>query len=438
MRFFHPTIPFQPKSWPFFYGWWMVLMSVFGLLMSAPGQTAGLSPFTDILMEHCSVSRLQLAAAYAVGTTLSGLLIPFAGNLVDRWGARVMMCIGVLLLSLTVWGLSTVDLMAQQVAQLFGSSPTLPALFLLSLGFTLLRFSGQGLMTLCSNLTTGHWFKRRRGLASAIIGSVLSLTMNLMPLCLVFLIEWSDWRMAWRGIGLFHALVVLPLIWLFWRNEPEPCGLFPDGKAPAEEEQQAEGAPEPEWTRAQALRSLAFWVPSLSMAVGGLIITAVTFHLVDLGELIHMEKQEVMTFLVPFGLCTMILSPLAGLLADRCTARPFLLLQLSGLILHLLLMQGFAPGWRFVVPAISLSVGVALMGAISITVYPRFFGRKHLGKISSVQWSAVVIASALGPALYAISREWTGNYHAAMNGLLAVCVILLILATRVRDPNQQI
>ena len=43
--------PFKPRSVPFFYGWVVVAVGSLGVAMSIPGQTLGVSVFTDSLIE---------------------------------------------------------------------------------------------------------------------------------------------------------------------------------------------------------------------------------------------------------------------------------------------------------------------------------------------------------------------------------------------------
>ncbi len=45
---------------------------------------------------------------------------------------------------------------------------------------------------------------------------------------------------------------------------------------------------------------------------------------------------------------------------------------------------------------------------------PRLFGRRYLGAISGTQLSAMVIGSAIGPALFALFRATTGSYLPAL------------------------
>jgi MFS transporter, OFA family, oxalate/formate antiporter len=49
----------------------------------------------------------------------------------------------------------------------------------------------------------------------------------------------------------------------------------------------------------------------------------------------------------------------------------------------------------------------------------RFFGRKHLGAISGLQMTFNVLASAGGPALFALSLRFTDSYRA----ILILCIV---------------
>ena len=80
--------PFRPASLPFFYGWVIVGAATAGIVASVPGQTMGVSVFTDHLLGATGLSRLELSNAYLIGTVVSGLALPFGGSWLDRWGAR--------------------------------------------------------------------------------------------------------------------------------------------------------------------------------------------------------------------------------------------------------------------------------------------------------------------------------------------------------------
>lgn len=68
MKWLSPDFPFAPRRLPFFYGWVIVGVATLGVVMSIPGQTMGVSVFTDHLIRVTGLTRLELAYTYLVGT----------------------------------------------------------------------------------------------------------------------------------------------------------------------------------------------------------------------------------------------------------------------------------------------------------------------------------------------------------------------------------
>ena len=58
---------------------WLVLVLAGGVIlaMTAPGQTAGLSPFTDPLIDELGVTRTAISFSYLIGTLTGALHAPF-------------------------------------------------------------------------------------------------------------------------------------------------------------------------------------------------------------------------------------------------------------------------------------------------------------------------------------------------------------------------
>ena len=52
----HCSKPFPPSRLPFFYGWVILGAGIIGILMSIPGQTMGVSVFTENLLEDLEKS----------------------------------------------------------------------------------------------------------------------------------------------------------------------------------------------------------------------------------------------------------------------------------------------------------------------------------------------------------------------------------------------
>src|SRR5690606_32481199 len=90
---FWANFPFSPRRVPIFYGWVVLVVATLGIISSIPGQTMGVSVFTDPLMGALGLTREQISLAYLFGTAASSLLMLKAGVLIDRFGARITMMV---------------------------------------------------------------------------------------------------------------------------------------------------------------------------------------------------------------------------------------------------------------------------------------------------------------------------------------------------------
>ena len=101
----------------------------------------------------------------------------------------------------------------------------------LAVGFTALRFSGQGMLTMVSRTMLGKWFEQRRGMTSAISGD-LRLVRVRGRTARAQRVDRGDRTGAarWRGMGVAVALAMGVVAWLFYRDNPEECGLRMDGR----------------------------------------------------------------------------------------------------------------------------------------------------------------------------------------------------------------
>ena len=117
--------------------------------MSLPGQTIGVSAFNEPLMEAVHLTRSQLALAYMIGTVASAVFLTPAGNLYDKYGARIMA-----IASSAVLGAVLVFLSYTGKITDYYQLNALQAIAMTAFGFFVLRFSGQGVLTMtCRNMS---------------------------------------------------------------------------------------------------------------------------------------------------------------------------------------------------------------------------------------------------------------------------------------------
>jgi cyanate permease len=69
--------------------------------------------------------------------------------------------------------------------------------------------------------------------------------------------------------------------------------------------------------------------------------------------------------------------------------------------------------------AACMGLGGGLVMVMFFSVWPRVYGRRHLGRIQGVAQALTVLASAVGPLLLATCVAWTGSYRAVFYILAA-------------------
>lgn len=421
-------LPFAPRRVPFFYGWVIVVVATVGTLASIPGQTMGVSVFTDALLEATGLSRLAVSNAYLGGTLLSGLSLPYAGTLLDRLGARSTALIASLVLGFTLLFLSVVD----RVAALFGGT-TLMTVVLLTAGFYALRLSGQGTLTMVSRTMLGRWFDRRRGLASGLSGVAVGFGFGYAPRLLDGWIEAATWRGAWQQMALLVALGMSFVALAFFRDDPESCGLRMDG-APAPAEHEPLPPAEVTYTRGEALRTLAFWAVSFALSTQSLVLTGVTFHIVDLGAGVGLDRAAAVAVFLPLAVVSTAVGLVGGIVGDRVPVRALVLVMMAGQALGLYGAVDLSSRAALFVLGFGISGG--LFGPLSTIAFPRFFGRRHLGAIVGAEMMCLVVASALGPSLLAASKSMLSSYAPALYASLALPALACVLALTFRHPSR--
>jgi OFA family oxalate/formate antiporter-like MFS transporter len=403
--------PFDPARVGFYYGWVVLAVGTVGMVASVPGQTAGVSVFTEHLTDATGLSRVQLAIAYLIGTGSSGFLLPRGGRAIDRYGSRVVALAATFGLAATLVGLSLV-----------GPMNTAAGMAVMSIGFGFLRFTGQGLLTLSSRTMIAQWFDRRRGVVSSISSSFMSFAFAASPVVLLALIGLDGFRSAWRLMAIVLVVVMGSLVIVLYRESPEKSGLVIDGGL-AERARDVNGSDadrpivigtDRDLTRDEAVRDLRFWAVTLPVAALSSTGTALTFHIVDFGAELGMSDDEIVRIFVPIAIVSVPVTLVGGWLVDK--ASPLLIaavMSVAQLVMYLTVSHIDVPVFA-VAAVVGWGVSQGCFAPLTAAAMPRMFGRRHLGAIAGIQMSAMVIGSAIGPALFALVESAAGSYETAL------------------------
>lgn len=399
----------------------------------------GMGVFTDSFIEAFGLSRTQLSSAYFFGTLGSALLLTWAGRQFDRHGARTLLVLSSLVLGGVLLLISVLGDVINWLTDTPLAGITLPpsgvGFVLILLCYFGVRFSGQGVLTSASRNVLLVWFDRRRGLVSGIRGVFVSLGFSLAPLGLAWLID----SFGWQGALWLQAAVLIGgyslLALIFIRDDPQSCGLQPDG-ASAELD-----VPTPRYTAVdatlrEAQRSPLFWIYALGLSTHALFGTAVTFHVVDVFAEAGRTRADAFGYFFPAAVVSTSVNLLASTLVDARSLKPFLLIMLSGFVLGatgLLLLNQDLGYWLLV---LGFGIGGGLWGVLSNLANIRFFGSLHLGEISGFNTAISVFASAIGPVAFSLTRDLWGSYHGAILVCLVANLVLLGFAMTVKHPDQ--
>jgi MFS transporter, OFA family, oxalate/formate antiporter len=433
------NFPIQPKRIPFFYGWVILFASTVGVLVSAPGQTMGVSTFTDYLLENIQIDRNQLSIAYMIGTIASSLILTFAGKMYDKYGARWVGMAVSIILSLVLVLLSQSD----RIIHLFISDNNSGfyvgfAMAVLMLLFFGLRFSGQGVLTMISRNMLMKWFIARRGWVNGISSVFVALGFSMAPLTFDMIIQGTSWRAAWLLMALFIGLFFTVFVFLLFRDNPEDLGMIPDGEVHGNKEHDVTIKAFKQFTLAEARKTASFWLFAIPLALYALYITGFTFHLVSIFENVGLSRDKALAIFIPISILSVVISLVGGYISDRIQLKYLLILILIGQMIALLSLGNLNDGLFYYGFIIGNGIVSGLYNILMAVTWPRFYGRKNLGRITGFIMALIVFASALGPILFSFSSSQLGSYSFAFFGLASIIFVIALLSFKANNPQDKL
>ena len=432
------SFPFNPQKFPFFYGWAILAASVVGVLASAPGQTTGVSTFTDYLIDSIDINRNQISTAYMVGTICSSLLLTWAGRQYDKYGARWITLASALILALVLLLLSQSDRIIKVLAGGFNPlAYNMAAIGVMIFLFFLLRFSGQGVLTMASRNMLMKWFIARRGFANGIMSVFVALGFSIAPLTFDGLIQETSWKHAWIIMAFVIGIVFMAFAFIFFRDNPEDIGLVPDGKIHKHKEHDVIIRPFRQFKLKEARQTLPFWLYAIPLAIYTFYITGFSFHLVSIFETAGMDRDKALAVFIPISLLSVGISFTGGWISDRIKLKYLLYFFLSGELIALFSLGYLNYGIFYYGFIIGHGMANGLYNVIMSVTWPRFYGRKYLGSITGFVMSLIVFSSALGPMAFSFSYTRLGSYSYTALSMAIIVLMLLLLSPKGNNPQDK-
>lgn len=409
-------------------------MGTIGIFCSLPGQTIGVSVFTDPVKDALGLSRNQFSNAYMIGTIASSLVIGRAGVWFDRYGARLVAFFAALVLALALFLCSWSVQMSTFVKELLNQDTWAVSFTIMTLLFFLLRFAGQGVLTMASRNMIMMWFDKNRGKVNMFSSVALSFGFSSSPLWIDFLIDNSGWQGAWHYLG-FGLLAASILIFIFYKNKPEDFGLLPDGVKEVTESEAKTIVNRKQFTLKEATKTRAFWMYMLILAFNSFFITGLTFHIVSIFASEGFPKEDAISIFLPASVVAVSISTIANYLSDYLQLRLYLYLMITGGIVASIgfLYLPTAAGIPLLVVGFGMMSG--FFAVLNTIAWPRFYGRDHLGAITGKVMSFLILASALAPSFFSLCFSTFGSYQLLGWLGLAFLAFLVFGSLKARNPQ---
>ena len=433
----NPNFPFAPAKFPFFYGWMSMIAGTIGVLCSIPGQTMGVSVFTNYLIDSLQLSRDALSSAYLIGTVASSIFLTYAGKIYDKFGARFTAMIAAFGMAVTLVLFSFSNLLSESISNFIDVGFSTVSFALISLLFFFLRFSGQGVLTLASRNMIMKWFDQRRGFANSISSAFQSFGFAVSPLFIALLITRFNWSIAYQILAVLTFIFVI-FAFLFYRDHPEECGLIPDGKI-IEPKQKSNPTfqTKKQYTLKEARNTWVFWVFSLSLSFNAFFITGFTFNVISIFESCGFSEQKALSVFIPASIISIITAIAGNILSDYIKMQKLLVVFLVGCLLASLGVAILEYTIGFYILIIGTGIMGGLFSVLAAITWPRFYGRKHLGAISGLSMSLIVFTSALAPLFFSRIFTLTNSYRLAGYAGVVCVVVLLIFSLKAKNPQLQ-
>jgi MFS family permease len=411
----------------FHYAWIIVGISFLSLLVAA-GVRAAPGVLIVPLEAEFGWDRASISLAIAVSILTFGLGGPVSGSLVDRFGPRRVMLVGLLMVGLGLLPLLWLD-----------------SLWQFNLFWGLIVGVGTGAVGNVLGATIAHrWFQRHRGLVIGLFGAAASAGQLAFLPAMMALTVASGWRTA-IGLLAIATLALLVPVFIFMRDRPEAIGLraLGDDGGPAAANQAHLDRRTP---LREAIRTSDFWLLASTFFVcgytsNGLVGTHLIPHAIEHGftEVAAAGAVGLM------GMMNIVGTLASGWLTDRFDNRKLLAAYYGFRSVSLAALPLVLDFPQLLLFAIVYGLDWIATVPPTANLTAKRFGRGSLGTLYGWIFFSHMVGAALAAYIGGFFRSIVGDYHgvfisAALLGFMAVALSLRIspeIARPVRAPRPE-
>ena len=389
---------------------------VFGFIFtffSSFGQSFFLGLFNSSIRDALSITHGQFGSIYASATLLSSIVLVWIGKKIDDVNILKFASYVIIFLSASCFIFSKIS-----------------SVIFLFVGIFLMRLAGQGLSSHTATTTISRFFEKNRGRALSTGWLGLSLAEFIMPVLIVFLLTFIEWRDIWVSISIL-VILVLPVATFL---------LVKDVKLDTREESKIDENNKEikQWKRIEVLKDYRFYIICMTMLAMPWIATGSFVYQSFISSSKEWGPYVIAQSFMAYSILSVITLFISGFLIDKFSSRKLLIYMNIPLLFGTIVLYYFdAPLSSFVFFGL-VGVTNGLANVLGSSTWAEIYGVKYIGSIKALTTALMVFSTAFGTALFGflIDIGFSIEDIAVVSGTYIFgSIILLYLVKNKLNPN---
>ncbi len=389
---------------------------VFGFIFtffSSFGQSFFLGLFNSSIRDALSISHGQFGSIYASATLLSSIVLVWIGKKIDDVNILKFASYVIIFLSASCFIFSKIS-----------------SVIFLFVGIFLMRLAGQGLSSHTATTTISRFFEKNRGRALSTGWLGLSLAEFVMPVLIVFLLTFIEWRDVWVSISIL-VILVLPAATFILVKEIK----LDSREASKIEENNKEIK---QWKRIEVLKDYRFYIICMTMLAMPWIATGSFVYQSFISSSKEWGPYVIAQSFMAYSVLSVITLFISGFLIDKFSSRKLLIYMNIPLLFGTIVLYYFnAPISSFVFFGL-VGVTNGLANVLGSSTWAEIYGVKYIGSIKALTTALMVFSTAFGTALFGflIDIGFSIEQIAVVSGTYIFgSIIFLYLVKNKLNPN---
>ena len=351
---------------------------VFGFIFtffSSFGQSFFLGLFNSSIRDALSITHGQFGSIYASATLLSSIVLVWIGKKIDDVNILKFASYVIIFLSASCFIFSKIS-----------------SVIFLFVGIFLMRLAGQGLSSHTATTTISRFFEKNRGRALSTGWLGLSLAEFIMPVLIVFLLTFIEWRDIWVSISIL-VILVLPVATFL---------LVKDVKLDTREESKIDENNKEikQWKRIEVLKDYRFYIICMTMLAMPWIATGSFVYQSFISSSKEWGPYVIAQSFMAYSILSVITLFISGFLIDKFSSRKLLIYMNIPLLFGTIVLYYFDASLSSFVFFGLVGVTNGLANVLGSSTWAEIYGVKYIGSIKALTTALMVFSTAFGTALF--------------------------------------